>query len=239
MDWSTSRDSLFGEKIVWTGRPQVVTTPPMLRAAAAVLFIMAAVSTSYAFALSLPLRASPAASLIFSGWCVTLGLLCLHGPRIWLSQVRYVVTENHVISQRGPFRRSIERRAISFARIFWQRGGIGDMDLVRAVPTGALRRRLMLRLVGLSSPDRVWAIIRGEEGVAPIGHGERPLAQRLDADERVIWSSQPRPTLKAYLPQGRREWLLMAIAASMLMAVVRMVWRAVPALIKVHAAGLP
>jgi hypothetical protein len=239
MDSSTSRDSLFGERIVWTGRPQVIATPPMLRGSALVLFIMAAVSTSYAFVLSLALRTSPAASLIFGAWCVTLGLLCLHVPRIWLSQVRYVVTENHVISQRGPFRRSIERKAISFARIFWQEGGIGDMELVRAVPTGALRRRLMLRLVGVSCPDRVWAIIRGEERVAPTGHGERPLAQRLDGDERVIWSSQPRPTLRAYLPQGRREWLLTAIAAFMLIAVVRMIWRAVPALIKIHAAGLP
>src|SRR6185436_3236570 len=86
---------------------------------------------------------------------------------------------------------------------------------------------------------RVWAIIRGEERVAPRGHGERPLAQRLDGDERVIWSSQPRPTLRAYLPQGRREWLLIALAAFMLAVVVRMVWRAVPVLIKIHAAGVP
>ena len=49
-----------------------------------------------------------------------------------------------------------------------------------------LASALMLRLAGVSAPDRVWAIIRGAESVAPTGHGERPLAQRMDADERVM-----------------------------------------------------
>jgi hypothetical protein len=241
MNSSESRDSLFGERIVWSGYPQVVLTPPVLRAAAVVLFLTAAISTSYAFVLSLVLGAPPTASLLFAAWCTSLGLACIQLPRMWLAKVRYIVTEHHVISQRGPFRRTIERRAISFARIFWTPGkpGIGDIDLVRAVPTGALRRRLMLRLSGVSCPDRVWAIIRGEESVGPPAHGERPLAQRLDAGERVVWSAHPRPRLKAYLPQGRREWALVAVAACLFLACGRMLFRAVPALEKVHEAGLP
>jgi hypothetical protein len=238
---SVPRDSLFNERIVWTGHPQVIKTPPVLRAAAIVLFITAAVSTSFAFVLALALHTSPAASLVFAAWCTGLGLLCLQLPRVWLSKVKYIVTEHHVISQRGPFRRSIERRAISFARIFWNPNspGVGDMDLVRAVPTGALRRRLMLTLSGVSCPDRVWAIIRGEERVAPMGHGERPLAQRMDSGERVIWSASPRSTLRAYLPQGRREWALIAVSAFLFLAFGRMLWSAVPALQKIHRAGLP
>lgn len=235
------RDSLFGERIIWTGQPTCFSTPPMLRASAAVLFVTAAISTSYAFVLALVLSAPITATLFFAAWCVSLGLACLHLPLLWLSKVRYVVTEHHVISQRGPFRRTIERRSISFARIFWNKStpGVGDMDLVRAVPTGALRRRLMLRLTGVSAPDRVWAIIRGEEDVAPGGHGERPLAQRMDAGERVIWSAQPRPTLRAYLPQGRREWALLAIATFLCAVVLRMVWHVLPALSKLLDAGLP
>jgi len=237
---SAPRDSLFNERIVWTGHPQAITTPPVFRAAAIVLFISAAISTSFSFVLSLALSASPAASLLFAAWCTALGLLCLQLPRIWLSKVRYIVTEHHVISQRGPFRRTIERRAISFARIFWnpKAAGIGDIDLVRAVPTGALRRRLMLRLSGVSCPDRVWAIIRGEEKVAPLGHGERPLAQRMDAGERVVWSAQPRSNLRAYLPHGPREWALIAISAFLFLAFGRMLWSAIPALEKIHRAGL-
>jgi hypothetical protein len=202
---------------------------------------MAAVSTSFAFVLALALSVSPAATLLFGAWCASVGVACLHLPRIWLSKVRYVVTEHHVISQRGRFRRTIERRSISFARIFWskQAPGVGDIDLVRAVPTGALRRRLMLRLSGVSAPDRVWAIIRGEESVAPIGHGDRPIAQRLEAGERVIWSAQPRHTWRTYLPQGRREWALLGIALFLFAVVLRMLAHAVPVLSRVADAGLP
>jgi hypothetical protein len=235
------RDTLFGERIIWTGYPRVIVTPPFLRAAAAVLFVTSAVSTSYALVLSLALQASPAASLLFAAWCASLGLACLHVPRIWLSKVRYVVTENHVISQRGPFRRSIERRAITFARIFWDKqvGATGDVDLVRAVPTGALRRRLMLRLNGVAAPDRVWAIVRGEQDVAPRGNGARPLAQRLDTDERVLWSAQPRPTLRAWLPQGPRAWALVFISLFLFAVLIRMVVRAVSAFDRLLQAGLP
>jgi hypothetical protein len=95
---SAPRDSLFNERIVWTGHPQVIKTPPVLRAAAIVLFITAAVSTSFAFVLALALHTSPAASLVFAAWCTGLGLLCLQLPRVWLSKVKYIVTEHHVIS---------------------------------------------------------------------------------------------------------------------------------------------
>ena len=62
---------------------------------------------------------------------------------------------------------------------------------MRAVPTGALRRTLTLTLHDVEAPDRLWAIIRGVEPSAPLGSGERPLAQRLDEGERVLWSGAP------------------------------------------------
>ena len=34
-------------------------------------------------------------------------------------RTRYVVTEHHVVVHFGPFRRSIQRSAVSFARIVW------------------------------------------------------------------------------------------------------------------------
>lgn len=236
-----SRDSLFGERIVWVGRPALLATPPALRGLALLLFTMAAISTSFAVVRALALGDSPSASLLFGAWCASLGLFALQGTKIWLGQVRFIVTENHVIWQRGPFRRSIERRAITFARIFWDKNhpGVGDIELVRAVPTGALRRRLRLRLQGVQSPGRVWAIVRGEEAVAPAGTGERPLAQRLDRGERVVWSAQPLLTLRAYLPQGKREWSLVALALVLLGVLVRMAWSMVPTLRKVVNAGMP
>src|SRR5262249_43636192 len=63
--------------------------------------------------------------------------------------------------------------------------------IVRAVPTGALRRTLSLTLHDVEAPDRLWATVRGVEPSEPLGSGERPLPQRLDPDERVLWSGAP------------------------------------------------
>jgi hypothetical protein len=211
-----------------------------MRSLAALLFATSLVSTLFAVVVALALGVAPTATLLFAAWMATLGLACWHGPKLWLSRVRYLVTENHVIVQRGPFRRTIERRAISFARIFWhpRHPGVGDIELVRAVPTGALRRRLTLRLSGLAAPTRVWAIVRGSEDVTPVGRDDRPLAQRLDRGERVVWSARPRASLRAYLPHGRREWMLLALAAFLVAVMVRLVARSIPNLSRLADAGL-
>jgi len=237
-----SRDPLFGERIVWTASPTVLAPPPLARAAGFVFFVLSAISICFAIVIALALRTAPAGPTLFSLWCAGLGIAAREVPRIWLKSARYVVTEQHVITYFGPFRRSIERKAISFARIFWSDSdrNAGDLELVRAVPTGALRRRLMLKLYGVRAPDRVWAIVRGAEAIAPSGqHGERPLAQRLDHGERVIWSARRHPQLRAYLPQGQREWGLMGIGGFLFLGASRMVEDGVPALQRVAHGGLP
>jgi hypothetical protein len=230
------RDSIFGERIVWTGRPKVTTPSPFLRAISWMLFAMAGMSLLFALALQFALHMNPASSVLFAFWCSALGLATRQVPRWLLQRTRYVVTSDHVIVHLGPLTRTIERRAISFARIYWGEGEpkVGDLELVRAVPTGALKRRLMLRLSGLTAPDRVWAIIRGAEDVAPRGDGIRPLTQRLDQGERVVWSAQPRRRMRRFLPHGHREWGLLAIAALLFLGVGRMIFGALPALEKVH-----
>ena len=237
-----ARDPLFGERIVWTARPTVLAPPPLARAVAFVFFVLAAISLSFALVIAFALRTAPAGPMLFSIWCMSLGIATREVPRMWLTKARYVVTDQHVITYFGPFRRSIDRKAISFARIFWNDSDhtAGDLELVRAVPTGALRRRLVLRLYGVRAPDRVWAIVRGAEAIAPSGqHAERPLAQRLDHGERVIWSARPHHQLRAYLPHGQREWSLLAIGGFLFAGVGRMVEGAIPALQQVAHGGLP
>jgi hypothetical protein len=224
------RDPLLDERIIWNGRPQHVATPPIMKAFAAVFLLTALIC----LALGLAGFGGPRGPMLpFALWCGALGGAAIYGPRIWLSGVEYIVTEHHVIWQRGGFRRTIERGSISFARIFWNPAlpGTGDLELVRAVPTGALRRRLALTLVSVAAPDRVWAIVRGAEDVAPTGRGERPLAQRLDVGERVIWSARPHARLSAYIPGSSREWMQLAIAVFLLAAFLRILARAVPALL--------
>jgi hypothetical protein len=234
------RDSLFGERIVWTGRPEVVRPNAFQRSLATVAFIGSGITLSFAVVVAAVLHAPFGALLFFAFWSAAAGLAILQAPRLLLAKARYVVTDLHVIAIHGPFRRTIERRAISFARIYWDkdRPGTGDVELVRAVPTGALRRRLMLRLVGVQAPDRVWAIVRGAERLAPRGAQDRPLTQRLDVGEHVVWSAQPREKLARFVPRGQREWGLLAIAAFLLIGGVRIAAGGFPALMRVHEGGL-
>lgn len=235
-----ARDSLYGERIIWTGRPKSVRPSALLRAISGLCFVTSAISVLFAVVTSLALRVTPTSTLLFGFWATVLGIAFRTVPRMLLERATYVVTEHHVIAHFGPFRRSIQRSAVSFARIFWDadQPDTGDLELVRAVPTGALRRRLLLRLPGIVAPDRVWAIVRGAEDLAPLGHAEMPIAQRLDRGERVIWSAQPRQQLRAYLPHGQRQWLLMAISAFTVLAGVQMIARSVHALGKVASGGL-
>ena len=235
------RDSLYGERIVWTGRPKSVRPSWLLRALAVLCFITAAISLLFAVVTSVVLRVTPTGTVLFAFWATALGIGLRTVPRMLMERARYIVTEHHVVVQFGPFRRSIERRAVSFARIFWdeEQPDTGDLELVRAVPTGALRRRLLLRLPGIAAPDRVWAIVRGAEDIAPLGSADLPIGQRLDRGERVIWSAQPRHQLRAYLPSGQRQWLLLAISGLTVLMGFEMVLRALKALGKVARGGLP
>jgi hypothetical protein len=231
------RDSRYGEEIIWSGRPDVVATPTFLRAIAAVLFSMSGVSVCFAIVIALALGTSPFSMLAFGLWTASLGLALLHGPRIWLAKVRYEVTETKVIMKRGPFRRTIDRKGISFARIQWQGPGVGDVELVRAVPTGALKRRLMLKLYGLKAPARVAAIIAGTEHVA-LGRDDKPLAQRLHVGERVLWTAHPKLSWHVYIPRGPREWGTLALSLLLLGVSGRMIASSIPTLKRLSALGL-
>ena len=133
------RDSLFDERIVWQGRPEVVQTPPFLRAIAGVSFVMATISLCFAAVIAVALDTSAAPALAFAVWCVALGTLLLKLPRRWLAQARYVVTDTRVIVKYGPFSRSIDRGAISFARIYWNPDApnTGDLEVVFVAPTSS------------------------------------------------------------------------------------------------------
>lgn len=237
---SSPRDSFYDERIVWTGRPKICGPSSMQRSLSWASFALALVSASFGLVIWLALDVTPFRPLLFSVWMTLVGVGLLEFPKWWLSKVRYEVTDNHVIWRRGPFRRTIERRAISFARVFWLPGqpGVGDLELVRAVPTGALRRRLMLRLGGVSAPDRVWAIVRGVETTVPAGLGERPLTQRLDSGERVRWTASPRSSWRDFLPRGRRALSLLVLGLLMWGMTLHMLLRAVPITTQLAEAGL-
>ncbi len=225
-----ARDSLFGETILWTGRPKVVPLSRSAKLAALSCAAASLMSVGFAVVSALALHGAYASLLGFAAWCATAALGFWYGPQVFRRGLEYQITDGHVIVRRGRLRRTIDRFAISYAIIRWNRDapGVGDLVLVRAVPTGALRRTLTLDLVDLESPDRVWAFVRGVAAGATLGDGARPLAQRLEEGERVLWSGTPRASRWT-----TRRGLTAALAAVLALGVARGVYHSVPALLRV------
>jgi len=213
------RDSLFGDQVIWTGRPKLVTVPPAFRWAALVCGVVALTTTMSAIAVATVLGVAVGSMILFAAWMATLALVFWRLPLWWRSELEYTITEQNIIIRRGRYKRFIDRRSISFARIHWHRShsDVGDLELVRAVPTGALRRRLTIILTGISAPDRVWSFVRGLTPAAPAGDGHRLLAQRLDEGERVLWSAHPASHWKRWIPKNARGFLSLLIALGLVL----------------------
>jgi hypothetical protein len=226
----TTRDSLYGEEIVWSGRPKVLSVPVLFKVVATVSATMAAVSLAFAPVVASGLGQAVSGLMLFSAWCATVAVAAWRLPLWFRAEARYAVTEKHVIWQRGRLRRSMDRSAISYAVIRWSPRvpGVGDLVLVRAVPTGALRRTLSVTLADVEAPDRLWALVRGLTPSAPLGDGTRPLAQRLDDGERVLWSAFPRAS------RWTTRRVLTAIGGVLVLgAAVNLLWRAAPPVARV------
>jgi hypothetical protein len=202
--------------------------------------IVSAIVVAFATVVATSLHAPVGGLILFACWCATLAVGLRYGPSIWRSEVEYIVTEQHVMWKRGRIRRTIDRSAISYARIHWHPSipGLGDLELVRAVPTGALRRRLSLLLPGVMGPDRLWAIIRGIPASGGAGDGQRPIAQRLDEGERVLWSAKPTASFRDWFPGGTRQIFTATIGAFVAVVLVRELTAATRAAHRVLGAGL-
>ena len=129
----------------------------------------------------------------------TLAVAFGFGPRGWRSELEFLVTDRHIVMRRGRLRRSIEIKAISFARIRTgipkRPGGIGVTSswfapCRPARSGGDFLHRAQPR--PRQRPIGSWkAIMRGVTPSAPAGDGERLLAQRLDDGERVLLVGAP------------------------------------------------
>jgi hypothetical protein len=212
-----AREPSLGEEIMWEGRPQRVETPAAFRAGSTVAFIAAAACTSFALVAALGLAVTPGPMLLCAAWLTTVGFGLRHAPRWWRSPMQYVITSEHVMWRRGPLHRAIRRDQISYARIFWNSddSNVGDLELVRAVPAGVLKRRLLIRLHGLAAPDKVWALVREINSRSECGAGDRALSQRLEEGERVLWSARPSTNWRRFLPHGKRRWQTLALALTL------------------------
>jgi hypothetical protein len=209
-------ESVYAGPVLWEGHPREVRSSPLMQCVGLLGYGLGVIFMAFAVVRGLVLGDFAPTTLLYAICSVTFGAL-IHGlPTWWRGGAVYRVTRDHVIWSRGPFRRTIERRAISYARIIWspRLNNVGTLELVRAVPAGALRRRLALHLEGIESPIGVLAIVRDAHDVASAGHGGLPITQRLDRGEHILWAARPLPSLRAYLPSSSNQWSLVALTAA-------------------------
>jgi len=184
---------LPSERVLWTGRP-VLGVPRQLGYVVTSLAAGAVATSALLFAALL--RASELPGM--QGWAVVAiyALVFVVGailvPRYTLDPCEFAITSRRVLWRRGGSVRSIDRSAVSFARIRWHRRarGIGTLEVVRAVPFGPLMRQERLVLHDLRSPDAILATLRGVASESRDEDAPR-LVDLLDADEKVLWGAGP------------------------------------------------
>ncbi|MBX7193299.1 MAG: hypothetical protein K1X94_14690 [Sandaracinaceae bacterium] len=184
---------LPSERVLWVGRP-VLGVPRPLGYTVVLLASGAVATSSLLFAALLRVSDLPGVQV-----CVAVALYAMVFaigaflvPRYTLDPCEFALTQRRVLLRRGASVRSIDRNAISFARIRWHRTsrGIGTLELIRAVPFGPLMRQERLVLHDLRGPDVVLGLLRGVSR-APHDEDDPQLVEMLDPDEKVLWGAGP------------------------------------------------
>jgi hypothetical protein len=185
---------LPSERVLWHGKPEphVVRDPEWLLGAL-LLFAFAAICALFSALLWVTQLPGGPQIGIMAGYLSLLAFAVLMAPRYLHDPCEYVITDRRVLWRRGYLQRWIDRHAISYGRITWNRDtpGVGHLELVRAAPFGPLSRKQRLKLLNVVAPDRVYALVRGVEPAEYLGDPELSLTDRLDHDERVLWGGGP------------------------------------------------
>lgn len=226
---------LPSERVLWSGGPTPGTPRDRIWFWTPVVALtFAAVSGSFAALLFVTGTSPWESSAMVAAWGVIFAVGGWLAPHYLVDVNRYAVTDRRVLVKTGWTVRSIDRSALSFARIAWHRSvlGVGHLELVRAVPFGPLARSQRLVLHDVAAPDAVLARIRTGKGEPTdelrAADRELPLTDRLDAGERVLWGGGPEGPMLGWREVGtaalgvlvlllglRYGWLAFGIAAEL------------------------
>jgi hypothetical protein len=185
---------LPSERVLWQGRPRLglsrdwrfTIVPGILLALAVVTALFAGLLHASGIPAVRP-TAFSAFYLLVTAVAIRLSARYLLDPCV------YMVTDRQVIWKRGQLRRTIDRHGITYGRIHWRKDmpGVGDLELVRALPFGPLARRQRVVLHDVEAPDVLFALIRQVEPTEFAGYADVKLTDRLDRGERVLWGAGP------------------------------------------------
>ena len=178
------------ERVLWQGEPRRGVPRDLRWTVAPGLFVaLAAVTALFAGLVHVAEIPAVRPMAFLSFYLLMLAVAVWTAPQFLLDPCEFLVSDRQVVWRRGPMRRSIDRRGITFARIHWHRSvpGVGHLELVRAVPFGPLARKQRLVLHDVEAPDRVFALIREMEPTEFAGYSDVSLIHRLDRGETVLW----------------------------------------------------
>ncbi len=184
---------LPSEEILWEGRPAAVPRDRLWVLLPMLFFAIALVSAL--FAKLLDLAELPGVSRTIATACLlgATAIAASFAPQLLFGDHAYLVTDRRILWRRGRHVRSMERDRLTYARIRWHRSVpvVGHLELVIAVPFGPLARRLRFVFRDVREPDRLLAIIRGEEPSEHAGDRTGPLTERHDRGESVVSGGHP------------------------------------------------
>lgn len=228
---------LPSERVLWEGGPKLGVARD-LRWTLIPALLAACSSVVGAFAGLLTISGLPGVrGMALLAVCL-LGAACAVRlwPRFYADPCAYMVTDRHVIWRRGTLRQAMDRRAVTYGRVHWNRSdpGVGHLELVRAVPFGPLARRQRLWLHDVEAPDRLFALIRQTEPSPYAGFADVALTDRLDQGENVLWGGGP-----AGLRLGAAEGLTALWGGLALLAGCLYLWRTASILVDLEGIGLP
>jgi hypothetical protein len=185
---------LPSERVLWQGAPQL-GIPRDLRWTIGPALVVALAAITGLFAGLLYVSGIPAVRPTVMSTCYLLmtAIAMRLLPRYSLDPCEYMLTDRQVIWKRGQQRRTIDRFAITYARIHWHRSvpGVGHLELVRAVPFGPLARKQRVVLHDVVAPDVLYARIREAQATEFAGFADVQLTDRLDQGEVVLWGGSP------------------------------------------------
>ncbi|MBN1655369.1 MAG: hypothetical protein JXA30_16505 [Deltaproteobacteria bacterium] len=185
---------LPSERVLWQGGPKLgIPRDRRWIIVPGLLFAFAVVTALFAGLLWIAGIAAVRTTAFIAFYLLLTAVAIWSLPQYQLDPCRYMVTDRNVIWKRGKLKRSIERKAITYARIYWHRNtpGVGSLELVRAVPFGPLLRKQRLVLHDVEAPDRLFALIRDAEPTIYAGYADVKLTDRLDRGETVLWGDGP------------------------------------------------
>ena len=229
---------LPSERVLWHGAPVPgVPRDPLWVWAPLIALVVAAVSGTFAALVAITDVGSWQGTASMGAWAVMFAVGGWLAPHYIIDRNTYVVTDRRVLVKSGAMVRSIDRRALSFARIHWKAGAtsVGHLELVRAVPFGPLSRSQRLVLHDVRSPDAVLQVVRAGEASEQEGRDrDLPMTDRLDGGERVLWGGGPEGSMI-----GWREALTTAIGVGVLALAASYAWLAFGIVLDLEEIGLP